>query len=476
MIIIFYKRIFFLFLWGIKKIMTTHKETAGVKTILGDPRIAVRKMSVPLIISMLLVSLYNLADAAWVAGLGSDALAGVGFVTPLFLILVGLGNGLGGGATSALSKYIGQRKKEKADNGGLHVIFLTIIISLIMTVILLLVLEPLLIFMGAADTTKYAMDYGLIIFSGSLLFVLPNAMYGILRAEGDVNRTMVAMAISGVINIIIDPILIYPLGLGVRGAALATLISSTFVIVIIIYWFYIKKNTYIKPTWSNFHFKRNITFDILKVGIPASLELLMTAILTAVISTLLTTVASTDAVAVYTTGWRVVSLGTMPIIGISTALVSIVGANFGARNFKNIQLAHRYSMKLALLVAVITGVFLYVFAPQVVMLFSYSVGSAHIAGSMTDFLRAMTLYYAFMAFGAPSTFLFQGVGKGLTAMIQTVLRTVVLSIICAYLFAIVFGLGEHGVWYGIIIGQMIATFITLFWSNEYVKRLIKRNE
>ena len=109
------------------------------------------------------------------------------------------------------------------------------------------------------------------------------------------------------------------------------------------------------------------------------------------------------------------------------------------------------------------------------LLFSYSVGSAHLADTMIDFLRTMTWYFFFMAIGAPSTFLFQGVGKGLTAMFQTVQRTVIFSIICAYLFAIVFGLGEHGVWYGIIVGQTIASIITYLWANEYVKRLIKRS-
>ena len=423
---------------------------------------------------MLLVSIYNLADAAWVAGLGADALAGVGFVTPLFLILVGLGNGLGAGATSSIAKYIGQKNKQKADNGGLHVIILTIIISLLVTVALLLILNPLLNMMGAGSTTSYALDYGNIMFGGAIFFVLPNAMYGILRAEGDVNRTMHAMAISGILNIIIDPIFIYVLDMGVKGAALATLLSSGLVIIIIAYWFYIKKDTYVKPTIANFNFSKDITFDILKVGIPASLELLMTAILTAVLSTILTTVASTDAVAVYTTGWRVVSLGTMPIIGISTALVSIVGANFGAKQYENIKLAHHYSMKFAFGVALLTGALIFIFAPQIVMLFSYSTNSAHLAEGMIGFLRVMTFYYLFMAFGAPSTFLFQGVGKGLTAMFQTLLRTVVFSIICAYLFAIVMGLGEHGVWYGIVVGQAIATIITFVWSKEYVKRLIKR--
>lgn len=431
-------------------------------------------MSVPLIISMLLVSIYNLADAAWVAGLGSDALAGVGFVTPLFLILVGLGNGLGAGATSSIAKYIGQQRKDYADNGGLHVIFITIIISLIVTVLLLAVLNPLLQVMGAGSTTGYALDYGNLMFGGAIFFVLPNAMYGILRAEGDVNRTMHAMAISGVLNIIIDPIFIYVLDLGVTGAALATLASSGLVIIIIAYWFYIKKDTYVKPTLANFHFNKEITFDILKVGIPASLELLMTAILTAVLSTILTTVASTDAVAIYSTGWRVVSLGTMPIIGISTALVSIVGANYGARQYENIRLAHNYSMKLAFVVAVLTGGLIFIFAPQIVLLFSYSTNSAHLADGMIYFLRVMTAYYLFMAFGAPSTFLFQGVGKGLTAMFQTVQRTVIFSVICAYIFAIPMGMNENGVWYGIIVGQAIATVITFIWSKEYVKRLIKR--
>lgn len=432
-------------------------------------------MSIPLIISMLLVSIYNLADAAWVSGLGSDALAGVGFVTPLFLILVGLGNGLGGGATSALSKYIGQKRKDMADNGGLHVIFLTIIISLIASVILLAILRPLVVAMGAGDTLDFALSYGNIIFTGAILFILPNAMYGILRAEGDVNRTMIAMAISCIINIIIDPIFIYTLNLGVAGAAIATLLSSGLVIVIISYWLYVKKDTYIKPMYSKFHFNREITYDILKVGIPASLELLLTSILITFISALLTMVASTDAVAVYSTGWRVVSLGTMPIIGISTALVSIVGANYGARQFENIKHAHRYSMKLALIIGVITGVIIYIFAPQIVILFSYSSGSSHLAGTMTEFLRSMTLYYVFMAFGAPSTFLFQGVGKGLTALLQTLLRNIVFSTICAYLFAVMLGMGEHGVWYGILIGQIIASFVTTAWANEYIRRLIKAN-
>lgn len=442
---------------------------------MGNPKTAIRKLSGPLMISMIITSIYNLVDGIWVAGLGADALAGVGFVTPLFLILIGLGNGLGAGATASISRYIGQKRKDKADNGAVHSIILTIIISLIIMGFLLILMEPVLIVMGAGQTLSYATEYGTIMFAGTVLFVLPNSMYGILRAEGDVTRTMYAMAISGILNMILDPIFIYLLGLGVSGAAYATIISTTTVIFVLYYWIYIKKDTYLKPFKSNFKFSKEITKDILSVGLPASLEMVMTAVFAAVFSALLTIVASTDAVAVYSTCWRVVTLGVMPIIAISTALVSVVGANYGARRFKNIQIAQRYSILLSLLASVVVGLIILIFAPQIVYLFSYSENSAHLSDTMIEFLITMIPFFFCTAIGAPSTLTFQGLGKGLTAMVQTLMRQLIFSLLFSYLFAIIFGMGEHGAWYGIIAGQFTACIITLIWSSTYVNRLIKNS-
>ena len=103
--------------------------------MLGNPKKALLKMSVPLIISLLISSLYNLIDAMWVSGLGADALAGVGFVTPIFMILIGFGNGLGAGSAFALSKYIGEKNKKKADNASVHAIFIMVIVSIIISII-----------------------------------------------------------------------------------------------------------------------------------------------------------------------------------------------------------------------------------------------------------------------------------------------------------------------------------------------------
>ena len=103
----------------------------NIEIITGDPKRAIRKLSVPMMISMLLIMLYNIADSIWVSGLGPDALAAIGFITPLFMVLVGLGNGIGAGANSLIARYIGAENYPQANNAGLHAILLSVIVSAI---------------------------------------------------------------------------------------------------------------------------------------------------------------------------------------------------------------------------------------------------------------------------------------------------------------------------------------------------------
>ena len=443
----------------------------NVDVLLGNPKRALVRMSIPLIISLLISSLYNLIDAMWVSSLGADALAGVGFVTPIFMILIGFGNGLGAGAAFALSKYIGEENKQKADNGSIHSILITILTSIILTLVLLIFLKDILNLMGAGQTIGYAMDYGLIIVSGSIFVILSNALYGIFRGEGDSSRPMYAMIASAILNIILDPIFIYTLGLGVKGAAIATLISSLFVIFVLFYWFYIKKDTYLKPYFANFKFEKEISIDIIKVGFPASLQLLNNALFAALFSALLAFISSTDSVAVYSTGWRVVIIGTTPILAIGTALISVIAANYGARNYENIKIAHRYAMKISMLFAVLVMILTMVFAPQIASVFA-SGSSERIYGELTAFLTWIVLYYPTMAVGVASTYVFQGIGRGITAMFQTIMRETGFTLCFALLFTLVFNWGIWGAWMGIVLGEIVSNNITLIWANSHINKLI----
>ena len=453
--------------------MLNNDSSNSVDIMLGNPKQALIKMSIPLIISLLITSFYNLIDAAWVSGLGADALAGVGFFTPIFMILIGFGNGLGSGAAFAISKYLGEENKPKADNASIHSILIDIIISIIITVILLIFLNPILEVMGAGQTIGYATDYGAIILSGSILIILSNALYGIFRGEGDTIRPMYAMIASAILNMILDPIFIYTLNLGVKGAAIATLISALFVILILVYWFYIKHDTYLKPNLSNFNFKRDISVDIVKVGLPASIQLLNNAFFAAVFSALLAFVGSTDSVAVYSTGWRIVIIGTTPILAIGTALISVIAANYGAKNYKNIQIAHRYAIKISLVLGIAVMILTNVFAADIASVFASSGSSVRIAPELTAFLAWIVIYYPSMAVGVPSTYVFQGIGKGITAMFQTIMRETGFTLFFAVLLAVVLNYGVWGAWMGIVLGEIVSNNLTGIWANWEIKRLIK---
>ena len=452
--------------------MLSNDSSNNVNLMLENPNKALINMSIPLIISLLITSFYNLIDAAWVSGLGADALAGIGFFTPIFMILVGFGNGLGAGAAFAISKYLGEKNKNKADNASVHSILINIIVSLILTIILLIFLNPILNAMGAGQTIDYATSYGNILLSGSVFIIFSNALYGIFRGEGDTTRPMYAMIASAVLNIILDPVFIYTLDMGVSGAAVATLISSVFVIIVLLYWFYIKKDTYIKPDFSNFRFKRDISTDIIKVGIPASIQLLNNAFFAAVFSALLTFVGTTDSVAVYSTGWRIVTIGTTPLLAIGTALISVIAANYGAKNYKNIQTVHRYAMKVSIIISIIVALLTNVFAGDIASVFASSPSSQRIALELTSFISWIVIYYPTMAVGVCSTYVFQGIGKGITAMFQTIMRESGFTIFFAVLLGVVLNLGVWGAWMGIVLGEVISNNITMVWADLFIKKLI----
>ncbi len=456
--------------------MQSNDNSDGVDILLGNPKKALINMSIPLIVSLLISSLYNLIDAAWVSGLGADALAGVGFFTPIFMILVGFGNGLGAGAAFAISKYIGEENKSKADNASIHSILIDVVVSIIITVVLLIFIIPILNAMGAGQTISYATDYGNIIVIGSIFIILSNALYGIYRGEGDSKRPMYAMMASAILNMILDPIFIYTLGFGVKGAAIATLISAIFVILILIYWFYIKNDTYLKPKLSNFRHDSEIGFDIVKVGLPASIQLLNNAFFAAVFSALLAFLSSTDSVAVYSTGWRIVVIGTTPMLAIGTALISVIAANYGAKNYENIRIAHRYAMKVSMIFAFAVAILTNVFAPDLASIFTSSGTSARIAPELTSFLQWIVIYYPTMAVGVASTYVFQGLGKGITAMFQTIMRETGFTILFAVILGVFLGYGVWGAWMGIVLGEIVSNNITMVWADWQIKKLININD
>jgi len=449
--------------------------TEGVKTLLGEPKKAIVKLSLPMIMAMLIQATYNLADAIWVAGIGADALAAVGFVFPFYFIMMAISTGLGVGSSSAIARRIGAKDKAGADSVATNSIILTIMAVAAFTVPLVIFSEPIFSSIGASAALGMTVAYGRIIFAGAIFLFFNNVANAILRGEGDAKRAMYALALGAGLNIILDPIFIYILGLGVAGAALATILSLAVSSALLLYWLAIKNDTYLLIRFRGFRFDGRILKDILRVGIPSSIVQLSMSISMMLINFLIVLISqgSTDGVAVYSAGWRVATVGTLPLNGIATAVVAVCGAAFGEKSYEKISISHLHAVKIGLAIETTVSAVTFVFAPQIAAVFTYSEGAARIAGDLTLFLRIACLFWPFVSLGMQSSALFQAVGKGVSSLMATVLRSLVLTLFFIFLLAFVLDYGLAGVWWGIVLANIIGSLVVFSWARLYVGGLIK---
>ena len=449
------------------------KKSKNIEMITGDPKKAIIKLALPMMLSMLLIMLYNIADSIWVAGLGADALAAVGFITPLFMVLVGLGNGIGAGANSLIARYIGAGNYKQANNAALHGILLSVIVSAIFTIIIEVFMVQILQFMGAGETIQYAMDYSYIIFGFLFIFVYSGVASAIFRSEGDMRRATIAIAVTAIMNIILDPIFIYVLDFGISGAAWATVLSASLSCLVMSYWIWGKKDLYLDLSLSNFDYQTKIIIDTLQVAIPSTLENLVFSILAIIINSMLVIAAGTTAVAVYTASMRIVQLSMIPLIGLGTALLTVAGVAYGARNYINLKTAHSYSIKVGFAISIALGAVMFLLSSQIAAVFSYTEASAALSPQIAHAISILSLFVLAVPHGMMSSMVFQGVGRGVYSLIITLLRSLILESVFAYLFCFIFGWGLTGIYAGVVFGCLVGGTFGYIWAKIFISRFKK---
>ena len=444
----------------------------NVELMRGEPEIAVRKLAIPIMISMLLTASYNIVDGIWVAGLGQAAIAGIGFVTPIFMILNGFSVGLGNGATSSISRSVGAKNRERASKSAAHSLLIFLVASIVLTLTLLIIQEPVLKTYGASgQSLTEALKYGTPMFLGLFAFMFANGGSGILRGEGDMKRAMYAMIVSVALNFILDPIFIYVLNLGSAGASLATIVSSLGAAIVIIYWILIKKDTYVNVTFKGFKFDSEIARDILKVGIPASLDMFVMSIAMSFYLMFISSVGGEYGIAAFTSGQRLYLFGIMPLTAIASAVAAVSGSAFGARNWDYLSRTHTYGTKFAMLVSIVILLILVIFAPQLSMIFAYTPETAPLIPEITSFLRIASFGLLLVGIGMPSSFFYQGIGRGTTSLAWTIIRELIFTVGFTYLFGIVLNWGLTGIWVGLAVGRIIASILNFTYARYTIRKL-----
>lgn len=455
----------------------TEELSRGVKTLLGDPKRAVLKLSGPMIIGMLVQSLYNIVDGIWVAGLGSDALAAIGLFFPLFMVIISLAAGIGVGGSSAISRKIGARDKNMADSAAIHTIVIGIIAGILFTCIMFPFLRGIFTSIGAKENViQLVVKYARVLVCGSVILVFTNIAIGVLRGEGDTKRAMYAMLLGAGLNIILDPLFIYKLKMGIVGAAWATLTSISVTSVLMIFWIFIKKNTYVNIRFKTFKFNKKMVKEILRVGIPSSFAQFSMSLAMFLLNIIIVKVAGTDGIAVFTSAWRIITLGTMPLIGIAMGVTAVTGAAYGARNIDKLKVAYLFGIKLGFIIELGIVTLVIILAPQLSYLFTYSKGAAHMSGNLIEAFRWLVWFLPSVPFGMLTSAMFRGIGQGEKSLATSIFRTIVMQVFLSYFFGIFLRLGIVGVWCGIVLGNVSGAAVAFIWGSFTVKGLKRRWE
>lgn len=444
----------------------------NVELMRGEPEIAVRKLAIPIMISMLLTASYNIVDGVWIAGLGQAAIAGIGFVTPIFMILNGFSVGLGNGATSSISRAVGAKNHERASKAASHSLLIFLVASIVLTLILIIIQEPLLRAYGASgQSLAEGIKYGTPLFLGLFGFMFANGGSGILRGEGDMKRAMYAIIVSVVLNFVLDPLFIYVLGLGSAGASLATIVSSIGSAIVIMYWILIKKDTYVNVDFKGFKIESEVAKDILKVGIPSSLDMFMMSLAMSFYLMFISSVGGEYGIAAFTSGQRLYLFGIMPLTAIGSAVAAVTGSAYGAKNWDYLRRTHTYGTKFATMIAMIILAILVVFAPQLALIFAYTPETAALIPEITNFLRIACFGLLLVGIGMPSNFMYQGIGRGTTSLAWTIIRELIFTVSFTYLFGIVFNWGLMGIWIGLAVGRIIASILNYTYARYTIRKL-----
>lgn len=451
-------------------------QTQGVKTLLGDPKKAIVKLSIPMIVAMSAHTINNLVDAVWVSGRGPEALSAVGFAFPFLFFAVSIAAGIGVGGGSAISRQIGARNKPGADVLASHTVVITLIASVALTAGMLLFAGPALGLLGAGGVLGLSVTYTRIMFGGAVFLLFTQIAVALLRSEGDANRAMYAMMGGAVLNIVLDPIFIYTLDLGVAGAAYASVIAMMVVSVVTFYWLFVEKKTYVSFRFRGFRWDNAALADIAGVGFPVFVSHMSMTLTSFALVSIVASVGGPDGVAVYITGWRVIALALLPMLGVASAVTAVAGAAYGAKDFEKIKASYMYALRLGVLVESVLAVGTFVFAAQITRVFTWSDQSTRLVDDLVLYLRVTWVVFPTAAFGMLSAGMFQGVGKGLYSLVMTLIRTLIFTVPAAWMCGVLLGRGLMGVWIGMAAGGLLSVPVAFGWAVFHMNKLIEHGQ
>ena len=456
--------------------MAEQKESR-LNEFLENPERSLWSIALPVIVGMAVQTFYSIVDMLFIGQLGGSSIAAVAFNMPLYFFVMGITFGIGTGITATIARAIGEQDKKKADDAAKHGLLIALFMGVSLTLLGLLTGKKVLAMLGSpSELIDESWSYLRVTCYGMIFIVFSIVFRSILAGEGDMKFPVMVAATGTILNIILDPIFIFDLDeyggfgldMGVKGAAAASVVSQMIVFFIFIFMLIFKDHAYITFDMQNFTFSKDVMKEILVVGIPSSVSMIIMSFGQGVFNYILIIGYGPNAVAAYTISGRLDMLMFLPIMGIATGLVTTVGMFAGAKRYDKVRSIINYAISRAFVIVAIASSIVYVLAPSIISLFTNDENIEEIGVSA---LRTLCFTYPFVGIAMPCGRIMQGLGQGIPVLVITALRVLLISAPLAYYFAIIDSRDVVWVWYSIAISVSVSAIVGPLWVRRTINEM-----
>lgn len=413
---------------------------------------AVATMAIPTIITMLVVVIYNMADTFFI-GQTHDAMkvAAVSLATPVFMVLMALGNLFGIGGSSAISRALGEQNLHRAKQISAFCCYASVGLGIIMTIVFIVGMDLILSMIGAStNTIEYAREYLLYIAFGAPFVIFGTAFGNILRGEGAAKDSMIGNMIGTITNIILDPVMILVLNWGVAGAAIATGVGNLAACAFYVAHF-LRGKSMLSISLHDFNAGNRIAAGVLSIGIPASLNNILMSCANIVLNNVLAGYGDTP-VAAMGVALKANMLVVLLQIGLCTGIQPLIGYNYGAGNLKKLKKIYRFTALCAVIMGTILTIIMVIAREPIIHAF---INDSDVIASGIQMMIALQLSGPVIGILFLCINTLQGMGKALPSLILTVCRQGLLFIPLVLILNMLGGLN------GVIYAQPAADFASI---------------
>jgi putative MATE family efflux protein len=449
------------------------KKTSPPDLLNNDITITLRKMTLPTIVGMVVLMTFGLVDTFFIGMLGTQELAAISFTFPVTFTVISLNIGLGIGTSAVIAKLLGAKQHSQAKETATGALMLTMVLAIVFAVFGVITLEPIFRLMGADENQlSLITQYMLVWYGAGVFLAMPMVGNSVLRAYGDTKTPSYVMAFGGLINVVLDPILIFGWGpvpaFGIQGAAIATLVAWAVGLFYILYVLAVKRKL-IEPRLLNWQELKRSTGGILKIGLPAAGANMLTPISAGIVTAFVAGYGP-QAVAAWGVGGRLESIASIVVLSLSMSLPPFISQNFGANNIDRVKQAYSLCVKFVIVWQLIIFGILVLLSDVIANIFS---NEPEVISIIVLFLVVVPLGYGTQGVTILTNSSFNAMHMPMSALSLNAMRL--------FVFFVPFSLlGSHwfelpGLFWAGVVANLAVGCIAFIWCKTILASRFKQN-